>query len=317
MSRPALALGLALLAGCAGARPPPEALAACQGAAVDPAVLRGLTEALTTRFAPRDFDHPANLDRAAAFISDELRARGLEPHDQPFVVQGRTYRNVVASVGPAGGERVVVGAHYDTAGDQPGADDDASGVAGLLELARLLQASPPPVGVDLVAYTLEEPPAFRTPNMGSAVHARSLAAAKVKVRLMISLEMIGAFSDEEGSQDYPAVLGWFYPSKGNFIAVVGKWGQGGHVRGVARAMRAGSALPVETLVAPRSVTGVDWSDHQGYWDAGYPAVMVTDTSFFRNVRYHTPLDTSETLDHARMAEVVKGVACAVQSVARR
>ncbi|MFT3916481.1 MAG: M28 family peptidase [Anaeromyxobacteraceae bacterium] len=319
MNRPArLAACLAAcLSACAGARPHPAALEACRGGAVDPAELSGLVEALTTRFAPRDFAHPENLDRAAAFVAGALRARGLEPVEQTFLVGGRQYRNVVASVGPAGGERIVVGAHYDSAGDQPGADDDASGVAGLLELARLLRASPPPVGVDLVAYTLEEPPNFRTPNMGSAVHARALAGAGVPVRLMISLEMIGAFSDAEDSQDYPAVIGWFYPSRGNFVAVVGKWGQGGDVRATARAMREGAALPVETLTAPRFVTGVDFSDHRSYWDAGFPAVMITDTAFFRNPRYHTPLDAADTLDYARMAEVVKGAACAVHAAARR
>jgi hypothetical protein len=153
--------------------------------------------------------------------------------------------------------------------------------------------------------------------MGSAVHARALAAGGAKVRLMVSLEMIGAFSDAKGSQDYPAVVGWFHPSKGNFIAVVGKWGQGGAVRDVAAALRAGSPLAVETLTAPALVTGVDFSDHRNFWAHGYDAVMVTDTAFYRNARYHTPEDLPETLDYARMAEVVKGVHCAVQAAARR
>jgi Zn-dependent M28 family amino/carboxypeptidase len=211
----------------------------------------------------------------------------------------------------------VVGAHYDTAGDQPGADDNASGVAGLLDLARLLAEHPPPLRVELVAYTLEEPPAFRTERMGSAVHARALAQRGAKVRLMISVEMIGAFSDERGSQGYPPIIGLFYPSTANFIAVVAKWGQGGAVRAVASALRAASPLPVETLTAPRFVTGIDYSDHRSYWEHGYDAVMITDTSFFRNARYHTAEDTPDTLDYARMAEVVKGLHCAVQDVARR
>jgi hypothetical protein len=169
----------------------------------------------------------------------------------------------------------------------------------------------------LAAYTLEEPPSFGTARMGSAVHARALAEGGAKVRLMISLEMIGAFSDADGSQAYPAIVEWLYPSKGNFVAVVGKWGQGGTVRDLAAGLRAASPLPVETLAAPPLLTGVDFSDHRNFWSHGYEAAMVTDTAFFRNPRYHTPDDRPDTLDYVRMAEVVKGVHCAVQAAARR
>jgi len=252
-----------------------------------------------------------------AFVADALRTAGAAVSEQTYDVEGRTYRNVVARFGPDTPELVVMGAHYDTAGEQPGADDNASGVAGLIELARLLAANPPPLRIELVAYTLEEPPSFRTGRMGSAVHARALAERGAKVRLMISVEMIGMFSDEKGSQGYPPVIGLFYPSTANFIAVVGKWGQGSAVRAVASALRAASPLPVEKLSAPTFVTGIDFSDHLSYWAHGYDAVIVTDTSFFRNARYHTPDDKPETLDYARMAEVVKGLHCAVQDVARR
>jgi len=295
----------------------PEAEARCRGASADAARLRAHVEALSTRFLPRDFDHPENLDRAAAYIGDSLRASGAAVEDQPYTVGSRTYRNVLARIGPETPERIVVGAHYDAAGDQPGADDDASGVAGLLELARLLSAAPPPLRVDLAAYTLEEPPNFGEDTMGSAVHAGFLAARTARVRLMISVEMIGTFSDAPGSQSYPLFFGLFYPSTANFIAVVGKWGQGAAIDEVARALRLASELPVETLSAPAFVTGVDFSDHRSFWENGYTAVMVTDTAFYRNPRYHTADDRLETLDFARMAEVVKGLHCAVQSVARR
>lgn len=158
-----------LLSACGGHRIHPAAAASCRAAAVEPAVLRAHVETLTTRFAPRDFDHPENLDRAAAFIAEALRSTGASVSEQTYRVGERTYRNVLAELGPDTPERIVVGAHYDTAGDQPGADDNASGVAGLLELARLLAASPPPLRVELAAYTLEEPPSFRTERMGSAV----------------------------------------------------------------------------------------------------------------------------------------------------
>jgi len=285
--------------------------------AVDPAVLRAQVEALSTRFGPRDFAHPENLDRAAAYLWDAFRAARLPVREQQYEVEGHTFRNLIAGIGPMTPERIIVGAHYDTAGEQPGADDNASGVAGVLELARLLRAAPPPLRVELAAWTLEEPPNFRTRRMGSAVHAARIARERTKIRLMIAVEMIGTFSDARGSQGYPPVLGLFYPSAGNFIAVVGQWGQGEYVGAVAEAMRAGSPLPVETLTAPAFVTGVDFSDHLSFWARGYPAVMVSDTAFFRNPRYHTADDRPETLDYVRMAEVVKGLHCAVQTLARR
>jgi Zn-dependent M28 family amino/carboxypeptidase len=288
---------------------------ACGGVAVDQAALRAHVEALAGgQFAPRDFDHPENLDRAAGWIAEALNRTGATVREQAYQVDGRTYRNVLADFGPETPERIVVGAHYDTAGDQPGADDDASGVAGVLELARLLAERPPPCRVELAAWTLEEPPSFRSARMGSAVHAASLAAGGARVRLVISVEMIGAFSDARDSQSYPAGLGLFYPSTGNFIAVAGKWGQGAAVSEVARALRTGSRLPVETLSAPSFITGIDFSDHRSFWAHGYDAVMVTDTSFFRNERYHTTADRPETLDYVRMAEVVKGLHCAVQAI---
>jgi hypothetical protein len=152
--------------------------------------------------------------------------------------------------------------------------------------------------------------------MGSAVHAASLARDGARVRLMISLEMIGFFSDAPRSQQFPAPgMSLVYPTTGNFIAVVGKLGQGDVVRSVARAMRAATTLPVESLAAPRMLPGVDLSDHRSYWDHGWDAVMVTDTAFYRNPNYHGPADTPETLDYARMADVVTGVLAAVHALA--
>jgi hypothetical protein len=174
-------------------------------------------EELSARFAPRDFAHPENLARAAEYLAREL---GASTREQRFQVEGSAYTNLIASFGPDTPERIVVGAHYDTAGDQPGADDNASGVAGVLDLARLLAANPPAIRTELALWTLEEPPNFRTRHMGSAVHAAQLAAEKARVRLMISVEMIGYFSDAEGSQKLPTGLGLFYPSTGHFIAVV-------------------------------------------------------------------------------------------------
>lgn len=310
--------GTLLLAACGGHRPRPAAEAACRAARADSALLRAHVEALTSRFQPRSAAHPENLARAAAFLADAFRATGAEVRAQTYRALGGTYSNVIASFGADTPERIVVGAHYDASGDVPGADDDASGVAGLLELARLLALSPPPIRVELAAYTLEEPPGFATEAMGSVVHARSLEAEGVHVRLMMALEMLGTFSDQPGSQSFPVgTRKGEYPTTGNFIAVVGRTGQGGMVSEIAAAMRIASSVPVQTVVAPRSTPGVDLSDHRSFWDLDDPAVMVTDTAFFRNPRYHTPEDRPDTLDYPRMAEVVEGVHCAVQAVARR
>jgi Zn-dependent M28 family amino/carboxypeptidase len=289
----------------------------CQPGQVDPERLKAHVRALSETFHPRDFRHPENLERAAAYIAEHLAKAGGQVESQPYRVEGRSYRNVIARFGPETAERIVIGAHYDSAGPQPGADDNASGVAGLLELAGLLGPSPPPLRVDLVGFTLEEPPYFRSEHQGSRVHAKSLREAGVKVRAMLSLEMIGAFTDEPGSQHYPVPqLRWHYPSTGNFIAVVGSMDDGGLVRQVATAMRGASPLPVEFLNAPASLQGVDFSDHASYWAEGYRAGMITDTAFFRNPRYHEPTDTWDTLDYARMAQVVQGVHCAARDLAR-
>jgi hypothetical protein len=321
---PALALALAAVSlavsGCRTGRrpPPPAAQAACLGAVADRAALREHVDALAERLAPRDVDHPENLDAAAVYVAERLRAAGLAPREQVFEAFGRTQRNVLAEVGPDTPERIVIGAHYDAAAGTPGADDNASGVAGLLELARLLAAEPPPIKVELAAYTLEEPPAFATEAMGSAIHARSLAEAGVKIRLMIAIEMIGYYSDAPGSQRYPtSVEKARYPDTANFISVVGRSGQGGMVSVIAGAIAAASTVPVETLVAPRDAPGVALSDHRNFWELDYPAVMVTNTAYYRNERYHTARDRPDTLDYPRMAEVVEGLHCAVQSVARQ
>ncbi len=283
---------------------------------VDPGLLRAHVRMLSETFHPRDASNLKNLERAADYIADHLARAGGKVESQPFRAGGHEYRNIIARFGPEGGERLVIGAHYDSVHGTPGADDNASGVAGLLELAVLLGREAPPLRVDLVAYTLEEPPYFATRDMGSAVHARALKEAGVKVRAMLALEMLGAFSDAPDSQDYPLpVLRLRYPNTGHFIGVVGTPGDGGLTEAVAAAMRGGSPLPVESLVAPPSLPGVALSDHASFWEQGYQAVMVTDTAFFRNPRYHTADDTWDTLDYARMAKAVQGVYAAVRTLA--
>jgi Zn-dependent M28 family amino/carboxypeptidase len=280
---------------------------------------------LAEELAPRDWAHPENLDRVADYVQAEFQASGGRVSEQRYRMAGHAYRNVIVSFGPDEGPRVVVGAHHDAFGSLPGADGNASGVAGLIELARLLGKREAELGkrVDLVSYTLEEPTTrhgdglFRTPFGGSAVHVASLKESDVEVELAIVLEMIGCFSSEEGSQRYPSpVLECCYPPRGDFIAVVGRLGHGSAVRRVKRSLRAASPLPVESINSLPVVRGTDWSDHSNYWKAGHEAVMVTDTSFLRNARYHTVDDTPETLDYQRMARVVQGVHAAVMEASR-
>lgn len=283
---------------------------------VDPARLEADVRAIVA-LGPRDFAHLDGLERVSHYVFEAFEAAGGRPRLEPYKVGELQYYNVSARYGPETGPRLVVGAHYDTAGPLPGADDNASGVAGVLALARLLAAHPPERAIELVAYCLEEPPYFRTPAMGSAVHAGRLRQEGVELAAMFSLEMIGYFRDEPASQGYPMpLLRRLYPGTGNFIAVVGTWGQRGLGGRVARAMRAVSDLPVEVISAPRLVIGVDFSDHANYWDAGYPALMITDTSFYRNAAYHTEHDTPDTLDYPRMARVVEGVWNALLALSR-
>jgi Zn-dependent M28 family amino/carboxypeptidase len=273
----------------------------------DPAALERHVRTLSEDFHPRDYMHPENLDRAAAYIRAQFAKTKAQVREQEYEVNGRRYRNIIARFG--GDENlIVVGAHYDGCNDTPGADDNASGVAGLLELATLLDRHPTGQNVELVAYTLEEPPFFRTQEMGSARHARELTERKVSPKAVVILEMIGYFSDAPWSQDYPVpLLRAFYPSRGNFIAVAGRTDQWKFMRNVKRGMIGATALPVYTISAPAALPGLDFSDHLNYWAHDWNAVMVTDTAFYRNHAYHGPDDITSRLDYSRMSDVVVAV----------
>lgn len=283
----------------------------------DPQKLKEHVKTLSETLAPRDAGHPENLERVADYIVGRLESFTSRVETQPYTADGMTVRNVRSFFGSETEERIVIGAHYDVAGPYPGADDNASGVAGLLELARLMSDEELPLQVELVCYPLEEPPYFYTKNMGSYIHAKSLKDEGENVRAMIALEMIGYFSDDEESQSYPlSLLRPFYPSVGNYIAVVGKLFQKGLVRKVKKAMKNAGSLPVESINAPKLVPGIAFSDHLNYWRHGFPAVMITDTAMYRNPNYHSPTDTADTLDYKKMAQVVDGVKDAVIQLAK-
>lgn len=274
---------------------------------VDQTLLRRYVKALSVDYVPRDYTHPDQLDAAAGYIKTQFKKMGLNVEEQKFRVGGNEYQNLTVEFGPHSGTKIIVGAHYDAAGPYPGADDNASGVAALLELARLLRNQPLAKNITLVAYTLEELTPYGLDTMGSYRHAARERNNKSEIELMIALEMLGYYTDRPDSQSYPLkLLHLFYPQRGNFIAVVDQlfsaWG-----RKIKIAMSRTADIPVYSINAPRFIRGVDFSDHRNYWEQGYPAVMITDTAFYRNLTYHTQADTFDRLNYQKMAEVVYGL----------
>jgi len=266
---------------------------------------------LTNLHPARNCHNLSSLNQAADYIKGCFQKLHGTVSEQGFTADGRQYRNIICSFGPPEADHIIVGAHYDVCGDQPGADDNASAVAGLIETARLLHLAQPTLRhrIDFVAYPNEEPPYFATDYMGSAVHAKSLHQAGVRVRCMICYEMIGYFSDQPSSQNFPnEALAKLFPSTGNFIVVVGKAGQESFTQHVQQLIKphAGS-LDVQRINLPESMGLAGLSDHRNYWRYGYDAVMINDTSFLRNPNYHQKTDTIDTLDFPRMARVVDGV----------
>jgi len=207
-------------------------------------------------------------------------------------------------------EILVVGAHYDSCAGLPGADDNASGVAAMMELSRLFAGADvrPARTLRFIAFTNEEPPHFQGETMGSLVEAKRSAAAGEDIVGMLSLECLGYFSDDPGSQKYPAPLDSFYPDTGDFIGFVGDTSARSFVRRTIGLFREHAAFPSEGIAAPDSIPGIGWSDHWSYSQVGYPAVMVTDTAPFRNPNYHEPTDLPDTLDYERLARVTSGLA---------
>ena len=263
---------------------------------------------ITTTEKPRNYQNLADLNKVADFIKTELEKTTPSVWEQKYKVRGAEYKNIIASFGPQDAERIIVGAHYDVCGNQDGADDNASGTAGLLELARLLKDKTLKYRFDLVAYTLEEPPFFRTDDMGSRVHAKYLKDNNIPVKGMVCLEMIGFYDNTEGSQTYPAgFLKWFYGSKGNFITVVEKMNSGAFAKEFSKNMRHEQTLRTKKFKAPASMPGIDFSDHLNYWHYNYSAVMVTNTAFYRNKNYHKKEDTVEKLNVGNIGLVVDGI----------
>ena len=260
----------------------------------------------------------APLQKTAQYIEDNLKRSGYDVNSQEYVVQMRKVRNLIVEIpgGSRASEIVVIGAHYDTVYDCPGADDNTSGVAALLELARILKGSRPARTVRFVAFVNEEPPWFQTGDMGSLVYAKETHRRKENIVAAISIETIGMYSDVEGSQQYPEGFKSLYPSKGNFIAFIGDLGSRALVQDAVRSFRASTQFPSEGSAVPAWITGVGWSDHWSFWQEGYPGIEITDTAPFRNPNYHRPTDKPDTLDYDRMARVVHGLVSVVKDLGK-
>lgn len=277
-------------------------------AIADTTIIKSHLTAITKTGKFRTYKNIDQLNQTAAYIKTVFEQYADSVFIQEYLVNGQIYKNVICSFGAENKQRIIVGAHYDVCDDQEGADDNASGVVGLLELSRMLKGQKLNKRVDLVAFSLEEPPYFRTEYMGSYIHAKSLVDNKIDVYGMISLEMIGYFKDEKNSQSYPiGLLSLLYGNKGNYITLVKKFGAGSFTRKFCRKYKATKAIRTKKFAGPPSLAGIDFSDHLNYWNFGFSALMLTDTSFFRNKNYHEPTDTMETLDIKRMAKVIDGV----------
>ena len=271
---------------------------------VDSRRLRRSLEMIVGERSP--FSDRRHLAAVEKFVEQEFASYGLNVGSDYFSYRGARFRNIIARRESKEESTVLIlGAHLDSVPGTPGADDNASGLAMLLESARILTRMETPVQLQFCAFNLEE-----LNMIGSTAFAKKLNSAQVKVNAMISLEMVGYKNPRPGSQRYPVGLGWMYPDRGDFIGVIGNWSSNRLLRRFAHAMRQAPGLPVETLSVPGNgmlIPAVRLSDHSPFWDLGYPALMVTDTSFYRNPHYHRATDTIDTLDIAFMAKVCEGV----------
>lgn len=261
---------------------------------------------------PHNVTHYEALEASARYIETELSALGYKPHAQVFDTDGKRVRNIEVVLEPQRAapdtETVIVGAHYDSFGNAPGANDNGTGTAAVIELARLLRGTAPKdKRLRLVLFVNEEPPYDRTPDMGSWRYAQMLKERGERVAGMMSLETLGCFSEAPGSQQYPPPFGLFFPNKANFIAFVALPGSRDFLHQVVGPFRRHAELPTIGGTAPDQFDGVGWSDHWSFSKHGYPAIMITDTALFRYVHYHKPTDTPDKVDYEKLARITLGL----------
>lgn len=291
--------------------------------ALEEAVLRERLHGHVIRLAgaigERSMANERSLGEAADYISASFRESGLALRREPYVVDGKEVVNIEGEVkgSSAPGEIVVIGAHYDSVAGTVGANDNASGVAAVLELARQFGKTRPERTLRFVAFVNEEPPWFLSETMGSMIYARRARERGERIVAMLSLETIGYYSDQPKSQQYPAPLSAFYPDTGNFIAFVGDWHSRSLLRQAIGVFRKSTRFPSEGVAAPSAIPGIGWSDHWSFWQAGYPAIMITDTALFRYPHYHEASDTPDKLDYDRMGRVVHGIGKVVAELVQK
>ncbi len=281
--------------------------------------LRQHVRQLAGAIGERNVFTPATLDLAARYLEIGFTKAGYKVARQSYTVSGQTCDNLVAEIPGTTrrGEIVVVGAHYDSVAGTVGANDNATGVAGVLALAKRWADRTPTRTVRFVAFANEEPPFFQTDQMGSLVYAKRCREQGDHIVAMLSLETIGYYSSTNGSQRYPPPMSLFYPSRGDFIAFVGDRASASLVRRCVESFRGQASFPSEGAALPGWMTGVGWSDHWAFWQTGYPALMVTDTAPFRYPHYHTAGDTPDKVDYDRLARVVAGVEKVLAELADR
>ncbi|HUT83238.1 MAG TPA: M20/M25/M40 family metallo-hydrolase [Thermodesulfobacteriota bacterium] len=278
--------------------------------------LRSDVEMLAGQIGVRNLYRLHSLAQAANFIEGRFKESGYTVRRETFECEEKPCRNLIVEV--RGTHRleeiVLIGAHYDSAGDSPGANDNATGVAALLALAHAFSKEKPARTLRFVAFTNEEPPFFKSDCMGSRVHAKGCRKRKEKVIAMFSLETMGYYSDTRSTQIYPPPMSLFYPSTGNFIAFVGNLSCRGLLREVIASFRRNALFPSEGAALPSWIPGVDWSDHWSFWKEDYPAVMITDTAPFRYPDYHSISDTPDNIDYDRLARVVTGLEKVIREI---
>lgn len=269
--------------------------------------LKQHVDTLSQQIGERSVFRYEALNEAAQYITEEFISFGYKVKFQEYKVYDKVVKNIIVEkTGTQNAkETIIVGAHYDTCFN-PGADDNASGIAGLLESARFFADKNTDKTIKFIAFVNEEPPFFQTQDMGSRVYTKDAKASNENIIVALILESVGYYSDKLLSQRYPMPLGFFYPNKGNFIAVVGNLGSGGTARKVASLLRKQRRIPVELAILPSFFPAIDFSDHWSFWKEGYPALMITDTAFLRNANYHRQSDTYEKLNYDYMAELLAG-----------
>jgi Zn-dependent M28 family amino/carboxypeptidase len=274
---------------------------------------------LAEKIGERNIWKYGNLEASADYIEKVMKELGYEVRKQEYMVMGKHVENLAWELRGESlpEESILVGAHYDSVLGSPGANDNASGVAAILEIARLLRTERLSRTIRFVAFVNEEPPFFQTDKMGSRIYASLCRQNGEKITAMLSLETIGYYSHEQRSQKYPFPFSFFYPDTGNFIGFVGNVSSRSLVREALDIFRSKTAFPSEGIAAPGWFPGIGWSDNWSFWKEGYPAIMITDTALFRYRYYHTHQDVPDKIDYEQMARVVVGVSQIIRELSQK